>query len=203
MLLQLFSIRFADLPLATWARQARSSRDRKGRRQPTFVTPLRRHVVQIMSREPGRISFRARAAGRSRRLRWKKLLNGYLLSSFYWMSAETRAAKRRGGGQAVVVVQKRKGCDIGYALAANSCERANDVDACTVTAFDAITAFAVPNPGVSSQIRRIFQVWSRASRPALRITQPTSDWQRFMEPTLSAVDETHHIPFVEVVNARF
>jgi hypothetical protein len=32
------------------------------------------------------------------------------------------------------------------------------VDACTVTAFDAITAFAVPNPNFSSQSRRFFQV---------------------------------------------
>jgi hypothetical protein len=37
---------------------------------------------------------------------------------------------------------KKKGCDIGYALAASSCEEANSVDACTVTALDAITAFA-------------------------------------------------------------
>ncbi len=40
----------------------------------------------------------------------------------------------------------RKGCDFGYAPAANSCEGVNSVDACTVTALDAITAFAVPNP---------------------------------------------------------
>jgi len=40
-----------------------------------------------------------------------------------------------------------KGCDIGYALAASSCEEADSVDACTVTALDATTAFAVPNPG--------------------------------------------------------
>jgi len=39
-----------------------------------------------------------------------------------------------------------KGCDIGYALAASSCEGANNVDACTVTALDATTAFAVPYP---------------------------------------------------------
>jgi hypothetical protein len=31
--------------------------------------------------------------------------------------------------------KKEKGCDIGYALATSSCERANSVDACTVTAF--------------------------------------------------------------------
>jgi hypothetical protein len=46
---------------------------------------------------------------------------------------------------------KGEGCDIGYALAANSCEEANSVDARTVTALDAITAFAVPNPNCSSQ----------------------------------------------------
>ncbi|MGH9498758.1 MAG: hypothetical protein ACRD3L_06410 [Terriglobales bacterium] len=41
----------------------------------------------------------------------------------------------------------RKGRDFGYALAARSCEGAYDVESCTITAFDAITAFAVPNPG--------------------------------------------------------
>ena len=41
----------------------------------------------------------------------------------------------------------RKGCDFGYALAADSCEGVTGVDACTVTALGAITAFAVPNPG--------------------------------------------------------
>jgi hypothetical protein len=40
----------------------------------------------------------------------------------------------------------RKGCGFGYAPSANSCEGANNVDACTVTALDAITAFAVPSP---------------------------------------------------------
>ena len=51
---------------------------------------------------------------------------------------------------------KGKGCDIGYALAVNSCEEAASVDACTVTALDAITAFAVPNPNWSSQTRSVF-----------------------------------------------
>jgi hypothetical protein len=51
-----------------------------------------------------------------------------------------------------------KGCDMGYALAISSCEGANRVEACTVTALDAITAFAVPNPNHSSQSRRFFQV---------------------------------------------
>ena len=54
---------------------------------------------------------------------------------------------------------KGKGCDIGYALAISSCEGANSVETCTVTALDAITAFAVPNPNCPSQGRRFFQVW--------------------------------------------
>ena len=33
------------------------------------------------------------------------------------------------------------------------------MEACTVTALDAITAFAVPNPNHSSQSCRFFQVW--------------------------------------------
>jgi hypothetical protein len=45
-------------------------------------------------------------------------------------------------------LENSKGCDIGYALAANSCEGVNNVDACTVTALDATTAFAVPDPNL-------------------------------------------------------
>jgi hypothetical protein len=52
--------------------------------------------------------------------------------------------------------QNSKGCDIGYALATSSCEEANSVEACTVTALDAITAFAVPNPNCSSQSMSVF-----------------------------------------------
>jgi hypothetical protein len=46
------------------------------------------------------------------------------------------------------------------------------VDACTVAAPDAITAFAVPNPSCSSQGSRFFRVWwldespRRAGHPA-------------------------------------
>ena len=52
------------------------------------------------------------------------------------------------GGQLGSSGTNGKGCDIGYALAANSCEGVNDVDACTVTALDATTAFAVPDPNL-------------------------------------------------------
>ncbi len=51
---------------------------------------------------------------------------------------------------------KRKGCDIGYALAINSCEEVGDVETCTVTAPDAITAFAVPNPNSLSRRLLVF-----------------------------------------------
>ena len=62
------------------------------------------------------------------------------------------------------------------------------MDACTITAPDVITAFAVPNPNHSSQSCRFFQVWRPAGRPAKPITQSTSDWLILIEPTLSIVD---------------
>jgi|SRR5450432_2271122 len=60
------------------------------------------------------------------------------ISFIFWAGylAGTLGAERKG-----------KGCDIGYALADRSCEEAASVDACTVTALDATTAFAVPYPG--------------------------------------------------------
>jgi len=64
--------------------------------------------------------------------------------------------------------RKGKGCDIGYALAASSCEGANNVEACTVTALDAITAFAVPNPNCSSQNQSVF-----SGLAALRVALPS------------------------------
>jgi hypothetical protein len=41
------------------------------------------------------------------------------------------------------------------------------VEARTVTAPDAITAFAVPNPNCSSQTSRFFQVWVLCRLPGL------------------------------------
>src|SRR5215467_13706017 len=54
------------------------------------------------------------------------------------------------------VLTNGKGCDIGYAPAICSCERAYSVDTCTVAALDVITAFAVPNPNCSSQKQSVF-----------------------------------------------
>ncbi len=53
-------------------------------------------------------------------------------------------------------VENGKGCDIGYVPAICSCEGADSVDTCTVAALDAIAAFAVPNPGSSSQSQPVF-----------------------------------------------
>jgi len=72
-----------------------------------------------------------------------------------WRGATDRAGKNL------------KGRDIGYALAASFCEEANSVETCTVTAPDAITAFAVPNPGLPSQDSRFFQVRQLAELPRL------------------------------------
>jgi hypothetical protein len=77
-------------------------------------------------------------------------------------------------------LEKGKGCDIGYALAISSCEEANSVDVCTVTASDAITAFAVPNPNTPRRAVGFFRSGCSSGCPVELITQPTSDWQTFI-----------------------
>ena len=49
------------------------------------------------------------------------------------------------------------------------------MEACTVTALDAITAFAVPNPNNSSQSSRFFRVWLPAGLPQ-RTGSPSLLW---------------------------
>jgi hypothetical protein len=51
---------------------------------------------------------------------------------------------------------KGKGRDIGYALAVASCEGANNVESCTITALDVITAFAVPDPSCALADQPVF-----------------------------------------------
>jgi hypothetical protein len=58
----------------------------------------------------------------------------------------------------------------------------------TVTAPDAITAFAVPNPNASRKAVGFFGSGCPASCLVGLITQPTSDWPLIRKPTLSAVD---------------
>jgi hypothetical protein len=102
------------------------------------------------------------------------------------------------------VGKNKKGCDFGYAPAANSCEGANNPDTCTVTALDVISAFAEPDPGYPSQgspdfsgpaAHRVAPV--RGSPSLLRIGES------FQLPTLSAVDNVKIRRASKWVNARY
>jgi hypothetical protein len=88
----------------------------------------------------------------------------------------------------IFALENRKGCDIGYAPAICSCERANSVDACTVAALDAIAAFAVPNPNYSSQSSRFFRVWALTKSPCRADHSAYFEPARLISPILSAVD---------------
>jgi len=95
-----------------------------------------------------------------------------------------------------------KGCDFGYALAANSCEGVRGVEACTVTAFGPITAFAVPNPGGHLATPSVFSgpVVLRVA-PLDWIAQLTSPGY-YLLPAFSAVDESHPTGAIAIVNAE-
>ena len=53
----------------------------------------------------------------------------------------------KAGEEWKTLTTKGKGRDLGYALAASSCEGADRVESCTITALDVISAFAVTDPG--------------------------------------------------------
>src|SRR5436309_11997152 len=74
----------------------------------------------------------------------------------FWSRHSYQKLRGEGGAFKSEVPVHRKGRDIGYAPATSSCEGANSVDACTITALDVITAFAVPNPNGSSQSPSVF-----------------------------------------------
>jgi hypothetical protein len=75
-----------------------------------------------------------------------------------------------------------KGCDLGYALATGSCEGVSSVDACTVTASDVITAFAVPNPSwLLAGPAGFFGLGWPTNYFIAPITQSISDQLRFIE----------------------
>jgi hypothetical protein len=79
--------------------------------------------------------------------------------------------------------------DIGYALAANSCEGVDSVDTCTVAVLDVIAAFAVPNPDGSSQSSSVFSglAVQRVASPSGSLSLLRTGYDLLM-PTLSAVD---------------
>ena len=70
-------------------------------------------------------------------------------------------------GNRAITSAKYKGRDIGYALAADSCEGVNDVEHAPSQPLDAIAAFAVPNPNGTSQNRRFFRVRQLNESPRL------------------------------------
>ena len=79
-----------------------------------------------------------------------------------------RHALRIGGEFTPEVIRtKGKGRDIGYALATSSCEGANSVESCTITALDVITAFAVLTPAAPRRACRFFRVRSPSELPRL------------------------------------
>jgi hypothetical protein len=78
------------------------------------------------------------------------------------------------------------------------------VEARTVTALDAITAFAVPNPNCPSQSRRFFQVWLpvglpfRADHSAYFGSPKVEFCQPFQPSTLANLESCS-----KIVNALF
>jgi hypothetical protein len=78
------------------------------------------------------------------------------------------------------------------------------VDACTVTALDAITAFAVPNPNYSSQISRFFQVRMPVELP-LRANHPAYFGlaKFYFSQPYSAIDECHPKYLFQSCQCRF
>lgn len=79
--------------------------------------------------------------------------------------------------------------DIGYAPAACSCERAGNVDACTVSACYVITAFAVFDPSLLlAEPAGFFGSERRLNCFTGRITQPTSDQLLLISTALSAIN---------------
>jgi len=79
--------------------------------------------------------------------------------------------------------------DIGYAPATCSCERAGNVDACTVSACYVITAFAVFDPSLLlAEPTGFFGSERRLNCFTRRITQPTSDQLLLISTALSAIN---------------
>ena len=77
------------------------------------------------------------------------------------------------------------------------------MEACTVTAPDAITAFTVPNPNCPSQSRRFFQVWSLSGLPRLADHPAYFGVAKFyFGPTLSAVDARESKRYVNKCQCR-
>ena len=78
------------------------------------------------------------------------------------------------------------------------------MDTCTVVALDVITAFAVPNPGSSSQESAgFFGSGCSSGCRAEQITQPTSDWQGLFRQSFQPSTEDKVNSCFIGVNAKF
>ena len=78
------------------------------------------------------------------------------------------------------------------------------METCTVTALDAITAFAVPNPNCSSQSCRFFQVWLPVELPRRADHSAYFGLAKFYlsQPFQPSTPATLEI-CLKIVNARF
>ncbi len=77
------------------------------------------------------------------------------------------------------------------------------METCTVTAPDAITAFAVPDPNCPSQSRGFFQVRLLSGLPRLADHPAYFGLAKFyFGPTLSAVDERESKRYVNKCQCR-
>ena len=84
---------------------------------------------------------------------------------------------------------RRCECNFGYALAANSCEGANHVEACTVTPLMRSLLSQSLTPTAPRRVRRFFRV--RASNESLHWTESPSLLQisyGLLKPTFSAIN---------------
>ena len=78
------------------------------------------------------------------------------------------------------------------------------MEACTVTALDAITAFAVPNPNFSSQSRRFFQVRMPVELPLRADHSAYFGLAKFyLSQPFQPSTEANLESCLQIVNARF
>jgi hypothetical protein len=95
----------------------------------------------------------------------------------------------KGRVRIAVLIANGKGCDFGYALAANSCEGANSVEACTVTALERSPLSRVPNPGWHLAVQSVFSGLAVVSGCPDRTDPPAYFRAATLQlPSFSAVD---------------
>src|ERR1700731_5289449 len=97
-------------------------------------------------------------------------------------------------------LRKGKGRDIGYALAASSCEGAHSVEYAPSRPSMRSLLSQFQTPTTPRRAVGFFRSGRLAGCPARLITQSTSDWLSIIVPTLSTVDANHLNREKEIVN---